>query len=313
MRGEKFGKKIFASESTKGTLAVLLTYAMWGMMPLYWKMLSSVPPMEILGHRAIWGCVFSLLLLALTRGAGSAASLFRENRGSFGLLMCSGAALTVNWYLYIWAVNNGRMLEASLGYFINPLLSILLGVVVFRERLRFFQALAVGFAACGVAVEVAAFGRLPLTALGIAFTFGVYGLLKKLIAADALSGLTLETLFIAPFALAWLVWRQSTGAAHFPYGIGVNALLIGAGALTAAPLITFAWGVKRTTMTAVGFTQYASPILTFLTATLIYHEPMPLARWISFSLIWIGIQGLWPWTRYGSGGSKRKRPPVGRE
>ncbi|MDR2178990.1 MAG: EamA family transporter RarD [Synergistaceae bacterium] len=284
----KTGEK-FLSESTKGTLAVLLTYAMWGVMPLYWKTLSSVPPAEILAHRAIWGCVFSLFLLALLRGGKGIASLFRENRGSLGLLVCSGAVLTVNWYLYIWAVNSGRILEASLGYFVNPLLSILFGVAVFRERLRFLQTAAVGFAACGVAVELAAFGRLPLTALGIALTFGVYGLLKKLIKADSLSGLTLETLFIVPFALFWLVWRQCTGDAHFPYGAGLSALLIGAGALTAAPLIVFAWGVRHTTMTAVGLTQYASPILTFLTATLIYHEPMPPARWLSFALIWAGI------------------------
>jgi chloramphenicol-sensitive protein RarD len=258
-------------------------------MPLYWKLLSSVPPAEILGHRAIWGCVCSFFLLALTRGAGGVTSLFQENRASLRLLACSGAAVTANWYLYIWAINSGRILEASLGYFINPLLSILFGVVVFRERLRRFQALAVGFAACGVVVEAAAFGRLPLAALGIAFTFGVYGLLKKMIAADPLSGLTLETLFITPFALLWLAWRQSAGAAHFPYDAGTNALLVGAGILTAMPLIAFAWGVRRTTMTAVGLSQYASPILTFLTATLIYHEPMPMVRWFSFALIWAGI------------------------
>jgi chloramphenicol-sensitive protein RarD len=283
------GEEVFVSENTKGTLAVLFTYILWGVMPLYWKMLSSVPPAEILGHRAIWGCVCSFLLLALTRGTRGVVSLFRRNRSSLGLLACSGATVTANWYLYIWTINSGRILEASLGYFINPLLSILFGVVVFRERLRPLQALAVGFAACGVAVEVVAFGRLPLGALGIAFTFGVYGLLKKLIVADSLSGLTLETLFIVPFALLWLAWRQNAGMAHFPYSTEVNALLIGAGALTATPLIVFAWGVRHTTMTTVGLTQYASPILSFLTATLVYHEPMPLARWLSFALIWLGI------------------------
>jgi chloramphenicol-sensitive protein RarD len=277
------------NESAKGALAVLLTYAVWGVMPLYWKTLSSVPPAEILGYRAVWGCVSSFLLLVLTRGLGSAASLFRINRSSLKLLACSGAMVTANWYLYIWAINSGRILEASLGYFINPLLSILFGVLVFRERLRPLQALAVGFAACGVAAEAVAFGRLPLAALGIAFTFGLYGLLKKTISADPLSGLTLETLFIVPFALLWLAWRQNTGAAHFPYAAGINALLAGAGVLTAVPLIVFAWGVRRTTMTTVGLTQYASPILTFLTATLVYHEPMPWAQWIAFALIWAGI------------------------
>lgn len=277
------------SDGAKGALAVLFTYMFWGVMPIYWRAVAAASPAEILGHRAIWSCVFAFALLALTRGMKSVASLFRDNRASLAALALASAVLTVNWYLYIWAVNNGRILEASLGYFINPLISILFGVAVFRERLRLFQALAIGIAVCGVGVEAAALGSLPLVALGIAFSFGSYGLLKKMIKVDSLSGLALETLFIAPFALAWLVWLQKTGAAHYPYGAALNVLLAGAGVLTAGPLITFAWGLKRTSMTLVGFIQYASPVLTFLTATLLYHEPMPPARVASFSLIWAAI------------------------
>jgi chloramphenicol-sensitive protein RarD len=258
-------------------------------MPIYWKVLAAASPAEILGHRAIWSCAFAFALLVLTRGMKSVVSLFRDNRASLATLALASVAITANWYLYIWAVNTGRILETSLGYFINPLLSILFGVAVFRERLRPFQVLAIGIAVCGVGVEVAALGSLPLLALGIAFTFGCYGLLKKMVHVDSLSGLALETLFIVPFALAWLIWLQKTGAAHFPYGAAMNLLLVGAGVLTAAPLVAFAWGLKRTPMTLVGFTQYASPILTFLTATLLYHEPMPPARVASFSLIWAAI------------------------
>ncbi|MDR1048663.1 MAG: EamA family transporter RarD [Synergistaceae bacterium] len=277
------------SDRAKGVLAVLFTYMFWGAMPIYWKAAAAASPAEILGHRAVWSCAFAFALLALTRGMKTVASLFRDNRSSLPTLALASAALTANWYLYIWAVNNGRILETSLGYFICPLISILFGVVVFRERLWPFQVLAVGIAACGVGVEVAVLGSLPLVALGIALSFACYGLLKKMVRVDALSGFALETLFIVPFALAWLAWLQKTGAAHYPYGTALNVLLAGAGVLTALPLLTFAWGLKRTPMTLVGLSQYASPGLSFLTATLLYHEPMPSARVVSFSLIWTAI------------------------
>jgi chloramphenicol-sensitive protein RarD len=277
------------SGNTKGALAVFFAYLIWGILPVYWKAMASVDPLEILAHRAVWSCVFSLLLLSLTRGVGNVVSLVRSNRRTLAMLAISGVTITVNWYTFIWAVNNDRILETSLGYFINPLVSILFGVIIFRERLRKIQWLAIALAASGVCVEIAKLGQVPAVALMLAFTFGAYGLLKKMLTVDSITGLTTETLFITPFALFCLFWRQNTGAAHFPYQAWTNILLVSTGVLTAIPLIIFAWGVKRTTMTLIGLTQYTSPIMMFLSATLVYHESISPARLLTFSLTWAGI------------------------
>lgn len=262
---------------------------MWGILPVYWKAMSSLDSLEIIAHRAIWSCVFSFFLTFLVRRMGDIASLFRSNRRAVLMSALSSAMVTANWFIYIWAVNSGKILESSLGYFITPLVSILFGLVIFKERLRKIQWLALALATAGVCVEVVSIGRLPLVSLSLAFTFGAYALLKKLSAVESLVGLAVETLFITPFALAWLVWIQRAGAAHFPYEPWLTLLLVGTGVITAVPLIVFAWGVKRSAMTTVGLVQYASPILMFLSATVVYRESMPPARWLSFSLIWLSI------------------------
>jgi chloramphenicol-sensitive protein RarD len=279
---------LISGKSAGGPLAIFLTYVLWGAMPIYWRAMASVDPLEILAHRAVWSCVFSIVLLAATRKGSEALSLLRSRR-ALPRLALSGTIITVNWYMYIWAVNSGRILETSLGYFINPAVSILFGVIIFRERLGKVQWLAMGIAFCGVCVEVAELGRVPVVSLGLAVTFGLYGLLKKTFAVDSIAGLAIETALIAPFALLWLAWRQSIGAARFPYPLGVDLLLAGAGALTAFPLVVFAWGVGKTKMTILGLIQYTSPVMTFLTATLIYREPISTGRMFSFSLIWAGI------------------------
>ena len=276
-------------ENTKGACAIFFTYVLWGVLPIYWKALASLDSTEIIAHRALWSCVFSFLMIFLARKGADFFSIFRSDRHAVVMLALSGAAVTANWYIYIWAVNSGKILESSLGYFINPLVSILFGLVFFKERLRKIQWLAVGIAATGVCAEVVSLGRLPFVSLSLAFLFGAYGLLKKMTTVDSLVGLTIETMFIIPFALSWLIYLQQAGAAHFPYLAEITLLLVGTGVVTAIPLIMFAWGVKKSTMTTVGLMQYTSPILMFLTATLIYHEPMPPARWASFSLTWLSI------------------------
>ena len=278
-------------------------------MPIYWKALGSVNSVEILAHRAIWACVFSFSLVAMARKTSDIVSLFLSNRRALMMLLLSCAIITVNWSIYIWAVKDGRILEGSLGYFINPLVSILFGVVIFKERLNKIQWLAIGFATAGVCSEVVALGHLPFVSLSLAITFGIYGLLKKLSAVESLVGLTVETLFITPFALSWLIWCQYSGAAHFPYGVWTTLLLLGTGVVTAAPLITFAWGVKRSDMTTVGLIQYTSPILMFLTGTVVYHEPVSSVRLLAFVLIWIAIiifsaESLWRAKR--TGGSDKR-------
>jgi chloramphenicol-sensitive protein RarD len=273
----------------KGFAAIFFSYVLWGAMPVYWRALSALDPLEILAHRAIWSCAFTFILLLASHRAGGLPALFRSNRNALSRLAFSGAVITANWYLYIWAINNGRILETSLGYFINPLVSILFGMIFFNERLRKVQWAAVTLAVCGVLAEVANLGRLPIVSLSIAFTFGLYGLLKKLSAVDSMTGMFVETALMTPFALIWLAWRQSAGLSAFPYTLRLDLLLAGAGVLTAIPLIVFSWGVSRISLTAIGLIQYTSPIMTFLTATLVYHEPMPTARVISFALIWAAI------------------------
>jgi chloramphenicol-sensitive protein RarD len=276
-------------EGTKGVAVIFLAYVMWGAMPVYWRAMSSIGSLEILAHRAIWSFVFTFILLLVGRGFGDVASLLRSNPRALPILAISSATITANWGLYIWAVNSGRILDTSLGYFINPLVSILLGLVVFRERLNRAQTLAIAAAVCGVSAEVVVLGRIPLVSLALAFTFGLYSLFKKLFAVAPITGMMVETAFMTPFALIWLLWRQSAGTASYPYALGLDLLLAGTGIFTALPLIIFAWGVSRTTMIMLGLIQYTSPIMTFLTATLVYHEPMPLGRVLSFSFIWLGI------------------------
>jgi chloramphenicol-sensitive protein RarD len=276
-------------KDVRGFAAIFFSYVIWGSLPIYWRALSSIDPLEILAHRAIWSCAFTFILLVLSRGLDAAVSRLRSDRKALLSLALSSAVITANWYLYIWAVNNGRILETSLGYFINPLISILFGMIFFKERLRKAQWAAVAIASCGVIAEVANLGRFPVVSLGLAFTFGLYGLLKKLSPVGSMTGMMGETAIMTPFALIWLVWQQYTGLASFPYPLRIDLLLAGAGILTATPLIVFAWGVNRVSMTLLGLIQYTSPIMTFLTATLIYHEPMPAPRILSFSLIWIAI------------------------
>jgi chloramphenicol-sensitive protein RarD len=276
-------------ENTRGAFVIFFTYVLWGILPVYWKALSSINPTEILAHRIIWSCVFSFFMVAAVRQTPDFVSLFRTNRRALMTLMFSSVVVTANWGLYIWAVNNGKILESSLGYFINPLLSILIGTMFFKERLSKIQWLAIGIAAAGVCSEVVALGHFPFVSLGLALLFAIYGLLKKLSPTKSLVGFTVETLLITPFALAWLVWRQYSGAAHFPYGTWTTLLLAGTGVATSAPLIMFSWGVKRSALTTVALIQYTSPILMFLIGTVMYNEPVSNVRLLSFSLTWLSI------------------------
>jgi len=276
-------------ESTQGALATLFVYVLWGILPIYWRALEAVNAVEILAHRVAWSCLLSFLMIAASRRTWSVIAPFRSNRRVLVLIVLSSIAITANWGIFIWAVNNGRILETSLGYFMIPLISMLFGAVVLKESLTKIQWLAIGIAATGLCLEVVTLGNLPFVSLALAFSFGSYSLLKKLTAIESLVGFTIETLFIAPFALLWLVWLQYSGAAHFPYGIWTTSLLIGSGVVTSVPLIVFAWGVKRSAMTTVGLIQYTAPLLAFLIGTFVYHEPLPGTRLLSFVLTWIGI------------------------
>jgi chloramphenicol-sensitive protein RarD len=270
----------------EGVAAALGAYALWGLVPIFFKQLGSVPALEIIAHRVVW----SLLLVGgLLVMRGQLAPVWCHARNPRTLLRAAIAAALVmtNWLVFVWAVNVDRILETSLGYFITPLVSIVLAVVVLHERLRPRQWAAVALALIGVALEGWRMGGLPWVSLVLAATFGSYGLLRKQLPVDAAGGLFLETACAAPFALAYLLWMGSSG--NFGRTTATDTLLIASGAVTAIPLLLFAIGARRLPLATMGFLQYVAPSLSFLVAIVYYGEPMNLARLLAFVAIWTGL------------------------
>ncbi len=272
-----------------GTLAALAAYTLWGLLPVYWKAVEQVPAQEILGHRIVWSLVVTLGLLALNR---EWHWLKRAVRRPAVLLpyLGSAALLGLNWFVYIWANNNGHIVETSLGYFINPLVNVLLGVVLLRERMRPWQWAAVGIAGLGVGYMTFGYGQLLWIALILAFSFGFYGLLRKTGGLEAIQGLTVETGLMFLPALAYLLYLDSRGAGAFGRADATTTLLLGlAGIVTAIPLILFAYGARRVQLTTLGVLQYVAPTGQFLLGVLAYNEPFTRTRLIGFSLIWAAL------------------------
>lgn len=268
--------------------AVFAAYVMWGVMPLYWKLLQSVDSAVILGHRIVWSVLFTAS--ALLASGKFIPALRGTDRRTLLMLTASGFTVALNWFLYIYAINHGQILQTSLGYFINPLVSMAFGAVIFKERMRRAQLAAIALAVCGVAFEVAALGELPLMSLGIALTFALYGVFKKKAAIAPTAGLFIETAVILLPAVAWLVHCQASGISRFPYpSAALNFYLIGTGVVTSVPLILFAWGARRISLTSVGVIQYASPTLSFLIAIFVYGEPLSRTKLISFGFIWTAV------------------------
>ena len=269
-----------------GVAAALGAYVICGLVPIFYKQLAAVPALEIIAHRVVW----SLLLVgALLIGRGRLNAVWQAARDPHILARAALAAALVmtNWLVFVWAVNAGRILETSLGYFITPLVSILLAVVVLGERLRPRRWLAVGFACAGVALEGWRVGGLPWVSLALAATFGSYGLLRKQLPVDAAGGLLLETACALPLALGYLVWLGNAG--NFGVDAPTSLLLAATGPVTAIPLLLFAIGARRLPLATLGFLQYTAPSLTFLVAIFLYDEPMNLARLLAFAAIWAGL------------------------
>ena len=272
-----------------GPLAAALAYILWGLFPLYIKLVAHVPVLEIVLHRSLWALVFVLALLALRRQFGWLAPVLRQPRtlAIFGL---SALLLGGNWLLYVWAVNNGRVLDASLGYFINPLVNVLLGFVVLHERPRPLQWAAVALAAGGVLWLAVGAGHVPWVSLLLAASFGFYGLLRKTAPLGAIEGLALETLLLGPLAAAGLLWLGASGQGHFLQGDGrTDVLLLAAGPATAIPLLLFAYGARRVTLATLGLLQYLGPSIQFVLAVFLYHEPLGASRGVGFALIWAAL------------------------
>lgn len=280
-------------ERVKGIGFAAGSYLLWGILPVYWKLLQQVSSLQVLGHRVVWSLVFLLVLMLVTGKMPGFINEVREifrNPRQVAAIMVAAIVLNINWGLYIWAVNDNRIIQTSLGYYINPLVSILLGILFLRERLSFWQMVAFFLAALGVTGLTFEYHAFPWVSITLAATFGLYGLLKKINNVGAITGLTIETLFTSVFALAYLLYvdRQGTGAFHLDLS-ATTMLLLGAGVVSATPLILFGAGARRLPLYAVGFIQYISPTIALILGVLVYHEPFSRAHLLSFLVIWIGL------------------------
>jgi len=272
----------------KGILYAASAYTLWGVFPIYFKILQAVPALQIVAHRVIWSVIFLALVLFLRRDFSNFIS--NIDPGILTVFAISGVLLSLNWLVYVWGVNAGRVVETSLGYFINPLVSVLLGVIFLRERLRAFQWVPVGLAAAGVAYLTINYGSLPWIALALAFTFGLYGLMRKVAPLGSLHGLTLETMVVFLPALIYLLVQERQGVGAFGHsGATTLMLMILNGAVTVIPLLLFASGARRVPLSTVGLIQFIAPTLQFLSGVFLFGEPFTQARLVGFSLIWLAL------------------------
>jgi chloramphenicol-sensitive protein RarD len=273
----------------EGILYAFGAYFIWGLVPIYWKLIRHVPAIQLIGHRIAWSFVLLAAVLFATRKWPELCAL-ASHRKVLGIYWAAAVLVGFNWSIYVWSVNAGYILEASLGYFISPLLSVLLGVISLRERLRLFQWIAVGLAAAGVVYLTVAYGHLPWIALGLASTFGFYGLVKKMAPLSPLHGLTLETGILFVPAVLFLTWQDRLGQGAFLHtGFRSDLLMAGAGFITTVPLLMFASAARRIPLTTIGVMHYITPTCQFLLGVLVYKEPFSTVRALGFGLVWIGL------------------------
>lgn len=272
-----------------GPLYAVLAYGIWGFLPVYFKQIANVSADEILMHRIIWSFVFTVALIIVVKGVDKVKAVLKQPKYLIILFFSSGLIAT-NWGLYIWAVNNDRILESSLGYYINPIVNVLLGMLVLGERLRNVQWAAVVLAATGVTLEIINFGSIPWVALTLAFSFGTYGLLRKMVPVDAQTGLLLETTILLLPALVYIVFFiQSDTSNLMNNSWQLNSLLLLAGPVTSIPLMFFAAAAQRLNYSTLGFFQYIAPSLLFLLAVTLYNEPLTTQKMITFIFIWVAL------------------------
>lgn len=262
---------------------------MWGLFPLYWPLLKPAGAVEILAHRIVWSLVATAVLIVVLKRRKNLKVVLTTPR-TRAILTIAAVVIAVNWGTYIWGVNNDHVVEASLGYFINPLVTVMMGVLVLGERLRRLQWVAMGLATVAVVGITIEYGRPPWVALVLAFSFGTYGLAKKKANAGAVESLTVETLVLTPIALGYLLWLMGQGTSTFGHaGLGHVALIVGTGVVTAIPLICFGAAATRVSMTSLGMLQYLAPTIQFALGVFLFHEPMPTMRWLGFSLVWVAL------------------------
>lgn len=280
---------IKGNESLIGVLYGIAAFGLWGLLPLYWKLLHQVPPSEILAHRIFWSFVFLSLLLIL-KGRWNQIKKTLNSRTTKIYLLLSATIISANWFIYIWAVTASHIVDASLGYYIAPLFNVLLGVTILRERMTFWQYVAFVLAFIGVLILTLRYGQIPWIGLSLALTFSFYGLLKKLLNMDSLTGLSLETSFVSPFCLGFMFLKHVQGSAAFGSGaVSVSLLLMFGGVVTALPLLWFAQSAKRIPLSRVGFIQYLSPTISLLLGVFLYHELFTPVHLLSFGCIWVAL------------------------
>jgi chloramphenicol-sensitive protein RarD len=276
------------SKNKLGLLFGVSAYSLWGAFPLYWPLLEPASPLEIVSHRAVWTLVFCFIVLAATKALKSTLVTLKRPTVAVKLFL-SSLLISINWLVYIWATNNEHVVEASLGYYINPLIIIGFGVIFLKEKMRPLQWAAVSIATLGVLVLTFDYGRLPWIALALAVSWGSYGLIKKQLGLGALEGLAIETFISSFFYLAYLVYIGNQGTGQFGQSWGLTVLLISAGAVTAIPLLLFNGSTNRLPFTTIGLLQYITPTLQFSIGVWVLNEDMPTARWIGFLIIWAAL------------------------
>jgi len=277
------------SEARRGLLFGIVAYLIWGAFPLYFPLMEPANALEILAHRVLWSFVVMAVLVVLAGRTTEFRALLRRQRAS-AMLAVAGITVSLNWLTYIWAVNNEHVVESSLGYFINPLVSVLMGILVLGERLRPAQWAAIGVGALAVAVLAVDYGRLPWVALVLALSFGTYGLAKKMAGVGAVESLAFETMLVTPLAVGYLAWLTGQHRSTFATeGIDHALLLVSLGLVTAVPLTLFGAAAIRIPLVSIGLLQYLAPVLQFALGVLWFHEPMPPGRWIGFLLVWLAL------------------------
>ncbi|MEH7118922.1 EamA family transporter RarD [Neobacillus vireti] len=281
------------ADTKMGAVHAGFSYFLWGLLPIYWKFLEQVNAKEILANRIFWSFIFMILVLIVTKKWSlfvSTLKSFAENKKQMYALTIASLLISINWFVYIWAVNSGHMIEASLGYYINPLISILLGMIVLKEKLTLAQLVSFILAAIGVIIITVSHGVFPWIAITLALSFGLYGLAKKLINVESSVGLTLETMVLTPIAAIYMVYLFINGTNFlFSADWGTDWLLIGAGAATAIPLLYFAKGAQKIPLSLLGFLQYISPTLTLILGVFVYHEHFSKVQLVSFMFIWAAL------------------------
>jgi chloramphenicol-sensitive protein RarD len=285
---EPAGENTAQRGQAKGLCSAIGAFTLWGVLPVYWKLLMAISPFIIVLHRVLWSFVF-LLILEIKDGKLLSTLAQLKSKRSALIITVRSLILSLNWLTFIWAVNNGHIIESSLGYFLNPLVSTVLGILFFRERPNFPQYFAIFLACAGVGVQIIIFGRLPWIALTLAVLFAVYGAMRKADSRGAVSGLFLETLVITPFVLAGLIWFALRGDIGFSSGLPMALLVLSTGIVTSLPLLLFCYSTQFLNLTTVGLTQYISPSISMLIGVFVYHENITAGHMASFTCIWIAL------------------------